>query len=204
MEDQSARRLPPRRREDLDPGGQRLWDAILSSRGGVLGDRADDLLTPDGGLAGPFNAFVRAPGVGARVSGLGWALRSETSLERRVTEVAIITTGARWQAEFEWWAHAAMAREHGVPEAVVDAIATGADPPFAAADERAAYAVARELGQDGRVSAGAYAAALGQFGEAGLVELVSLCGYYTLISFLLNAFEVPVPPGAHPQWPAPD
>jgi hypothetical protein len=35
-----------------------------------------------------------------------------------------------------------------------------------------------------------------------MVELVSLCGYYTLISFLLNAFEVSVPPGAKPMWPA--
>jgi hypothetical protein len=32
--------------------------------------------------------------------------------------------------------------------------------------------------------------------DAGLVELVSLCGYCTLISFLLNAFAVPLPPGA--------
>ena len=33
-----------------------------------------------------------------------------------------------------------------------------------------------------------------------MVELVSLCGYYTLISFLLNAFAVPLPPGASPAW----
>jgi hypothetical protein len=33
-----------------------------------------------------------------------------------------------------------------------------------------------------------------------MVELVSLCGYYTLISFLLNGFEVPLPPGAKPMW----
>jgi hypothetical protein len=31
-----------------------------------------------------------------------------------------------------------------------------------------------------------------------MVELVSLCGYYTLISFLLNAFTVPLPPDALP------
>jgi hypothetical protein len=32
------------------------------------------------------------------------------------------------------------------------------------------------------------------------VELVSLCGYYTLISFLLNAFDVPLPSDAVPIW----
>jgi hypothetical protein len=35
-----------------------------------------------------------------------------------------------------------------------------------------------------------------------MVELVSLCGYYTLISFLLNAFAVPLPPDAAPMWAA--
>jgi hypothetical protein len=33
-----------------------------------------------------------------------------------------------------------------------------------------------------------------------MVELVALCGYYTLVSFLLNAFTVPLPPGALPMW----
>ena len=131
-------------------------------------------------------------------------MRFGTSIERRLSEVAIITVGARWRAEFEWWAHARMAREHGVPEAVVEAIGRGEEPPFAAADERIVYAVARELADDGQVSQASYDAARDLLGEAGMVELVSLCGYYTLISFLLNAFAVPIPSGAEPMWPAAD
>jgi 4-carboxymuconolactone decarboxylase len=93
-----------------------------------------------------------------------------------------------------------MAREHGVADAVVDAIGRGEDPPFEAEDERAVYTVARQLSLSGRVDPEAYQAALCFLGDAGMVELVSLCGYYTLISFLLNAFEVPLPPGAEPMW----
>jgi len=33
-----------------------------------------------------------------------------------------------------------------------------------------------------------------------MVEFVALCGYYSLVSLLLNAFAVPLPPGATPQW----
>ncbi len=33
-----------------------------------------------------------------------------------------------------------------------------------------------------------------------MVELVALCGYYTLMSFLLNAFDVPLPPGVQAMW----
>ena len=67
-------------------------------------------------------------------------------------------------------------------------------------DERTVYAVARELADAGQVSQQSYEAARDLLGETGMVELVSLCGYYTLISYLLNAFAVPIPPGAQPMW----
>lgn len=186
-------RLPGRRRDELAPEGQALYDSIVSGRGAQLID-------PAGALAGPFNAFVQAPGVGQRLSQLGQHLRFGTSIERRLSEVAIITTGARWRAEFEWWAHARMAREHGVPDAVVDAIGRGEDPPFTAADERAVYVVASQLTSTGQITDAAYATAHALLGDEGMVELISLCGYYTLISFLLNGLGVPLPAGAAAMW----
>jgi len=189
-------RIPYVRREELGPEGQQLWD-------GLVGNLGDLVVTAGGGLAGPFNAFVTAPGAGRRLSSLGATLRFGTSIQRRLSEIAIITTGARWQAEFEWWAHAPMAREHGVAAAVVDAIGRGEDPPFEADDERAVYAVARQLSLSGRLDQETYDAAHCLLGDVAMVELVALCGYYTLISFLLNAFAVPLPPGAAPMWPRP-
>ena len=186
-------RLPYLRYDDLDDAGQRVWDSVTGSRGG-------ELINDDGGLIGPFNAFVHAPGVGRHLSALGGRLRFRTSIERRLSELAIITVGARWKAEFEWWAHAAMARQHGVADAIVDAVGRGEEPPFEAEDERTIYRAARQLSTDGRLDPDRYAAAHQLLGDEGMVELVSLCGYYTLISFLLNAFEVPLPPGATPAW----
>ena len=188
-------RLPYLRYHELDQRGREVWDGIVGSRGG-------ELVTAAGGLTGPFNAFVTAPEVGARLSALGARLRFGTSIERRLSELAIITVGARWRAEFEWWAHARIAREHGVPAAVVAAIGAGAEPPIRADDERAVYAVARSLVTTGGVDAPAYAAGQRLLGDAGMVELVALCGYYTLICYLLNAFAVPLPPGEAPQWAA--
>jgi 4-carboxymuconolactone decarboxylase len=186
-------RLARLRYDDLEPDGQQVWDGVVGSRGAQLVDA-------DGGLVGPFNAFVHAPGVGRCLSSLGATLRFGTSIERRLSEVAIITVGARWKAEFEWYAHSRMAREHGVPDAVVDAIGRGEEPPFTDEDERTVYVAARQLATDGRLDPAAYAGAQQLLGDAGLVELVSLCGYYTLISFLLNAFEVPLPPDGEAAW----
>jgi 4-carboxymuconolactone decarboxylase len=189
-------RLPYLRYDELDPAGQRVWDGVVGSRGGQL-------TNDQGGLVGPFNAFVHAPGVGQHLSALGAKVRYETSIERRLSELAIITVGAHWQAEFEWWAHARMARQHGVPDAVVDAIERGEEPAFEADDERAVYAVAAQLVRTGHVDPDAYGAARRLLGDAGLVELVSLCGYYTLVSFLLNAFDVPLPDGVTPVFGPP-
>src|SRR6202161_2969441 len=103
-------RIPYVRREELGPEGQQLWDGIVDGRG-------DLVVTAEGGLGGPFHAVVTAPGAGRRMSSLGATLRFGTSIERRLSEIAIITTGARWQAGFEWWAHAAEGRGHGVARA---------------------------------------------------------------------------------------
>jgi 4-carboxymuconolactone decarboxylase len=187
-------RLPYWREEDLDAARREVWDLITATR-------RPGLVNDEGGLSGPYNSWIAAPGVGRRLADLGATVRFETTIERRLSEVAIITTGARWKAEYEWWAHSRMALEHGVPAAVVDAIGDGQPPPFETDDERVVYSVAAQLAADGRVDDDTYRRAQELLGDSGMVELVSLCGYYTLISFMLNAFDVPLPAGVAPRWP---
>jgi 4-carboxymuconolactone decarboxylase len=185
-------RLPPKTRDTLDDDGQEVWDSITATRGSIV--------NAEGALMGPFNAWVTAPGIGGRLAGLGAALRFESSVERRLLEVAIITVGAHWKAEFEWWAHSRMALDHGVSPAAVEAIANGV-PPELPEDERIVHDVARQLVERGHVDDATYKAARDLLGDRGVVELVTLCGYYTLVSFSLNAFVVPLPPGKQPRWP---
>jgi 4-carboxymuconolactone decarboxylase len=186
-------RIRSLRRDELGPDGRQVWEQIVASRG-------ESALDGRGGLAGPFNAYVHAPDVGARLSDLGAVVRFGTSIERRLAEVAIITVAARWRAEFEWSAHARMAREQGVPAEVIEAIGAGGEPPFAADDERTVYVVATQLTHAGQVQQETYDAARRLLGDAGIVELVAMCGYYTLVSYVLNAFEVPLPDGATPAF----
>jgi 4-carboxymuconolactone decarboxylase len=149
---------------------------------------------------GPFNPWVTAPGIGAKLADLGASLRFQSSIERRLLEVAIITVGAHWRAEFEWWAHSRMARHHGVAPAVIEAIAGGDFPEFERDDERVVYTVARELLESGRIDQSTFDAARQLLGDRGIVELVTLCGYYTLVSFTLNGFDAALPPGETPTW----
>jgi 4-carboxymuconolactone decarboxylase len=156
---------------------------------------------PDGGLIGPFNAFVHAPKVGTRLSSLGGLLRFRTSIERRLSEVAICTVGAHFRAEFEFFAHAPMAIEHGVSPEVIDAMRAGETPDFDRDDERIVYEVVDQLLNDHRVDDDLYAAAVEVLGEQGMVELAATAGYYCLISMTLNLFDVALPRDAELNWP---
>lgn len=187
-------RLPELQRDQLTPAGHAVWDHLVETRGSYV-------VSPAGSLGGPFNAFVHAPETGLRLASLGAVVRFGTSIEHRLTELAIITVAARWHAEFEWMAHARIAREAGISDAVVDAIGRGEDPPFTLEDERIVFEGARELATDGHLSQARYDAARGLVGDTGMVELVALCGYYTTLSFMLNAFVIPLPPGVQPMWP---
>lgn len=186
-------RLSALKKDQLDEERLALWDAIAGPRGASIVNDA-------GGLHGPFNAWLHAPVIGRAMSRLGASLRFDMSIDRRLIELAIITVGAHFKAEFEWYAHAAMARDHGVSDGLIDAIGNGEEPTFEQADERVVHAVARQLVTTGRVDQSAYAEAVDALGEQGMVELVSLCGYYSLISYTLNVFEVPLPEGAEPKW----
>jgi 4-carboxymuconolactone decarboxylase len=187
-------RLPELRRDQLTATGHAVWDHLVQTRGSYV-------VTPTGRLGGPFNAFVHAPEAGLPLASLGAVVRFGTSIEHRLTELAIITVAAHWHAEFEWMAHARIAREAGVSAEVVDAIGRGEDPPFALDDERIVFESAHQLATEGHLSQARYDAAQGLVGDTGMVELVALCGYYTTLSFMLNAFVIPLPEGVQPMWP---
>jgi 4-carboxymuconolactone decarboxylase len=186
-------RLPFLRRAQLDIHGAAVWDAVADPRGNAV-------VTADGGLAGPFNAWLHAPALGRSMVELVQTLRFGTSLERRLIELAIVVVAAHWKSEYEWWAHAAMARDHGVGARALDALRRGEVPHFDTPDEAVVYDFTRQLVATGVVSDEAYEQALTLLAPAGVVELVSVCGFYTLVSFTLNAFAVGLPSGAKAAW----
>jgi 4-carboxymuconolactone decarboxylase len=172
---------------DMSAAQQRVRDQIIAGRRGRFG--------------GPFEILIRAPEICGLASTLGEHLRWGTSLPDRLSELAIIMTARFWRAQYEWFAHAPLAEKAGVPAAAIEAIRTGAAPQFAAADEALVHRVCSESFRTQRLSDATFDAAVAALGEQGLVELISIIGYYTLIGNTLNAFQVPLPPGETPPFP---
>jgi 4-carboxymuconolactone decarboxylase len=143
---------------------------------------------PRGAFGGPFSTLLRSPELADRVQALGEAIRFRSSLPPTCRELAILVVASRWKAAYEWQAHREIALEVGVEPAAVEALEAGR-PPELPAGEHAAYAFVRELAETGRVSDEAFAAAHEAFGEQGVVDLLGLAGYYTLLAFVLNAAD---------------
>ena len=67
----------------------------------------------------------------------------------------------------------------------------------------AVHDFATELHRNRVVSDETYARAEAALGLQGVVDLVGILGYYTLISMTINAFHVPLPDGAPDPFPLP-
>jgi 4-carboxymuconolactone decarboxylase len=187
-------RLADVRPADTTSAQKEVIDAIA---GGVRGRHRplDSLLDERGGLTGPFNPWVHRPDLGIVVQSLGERLRFHGTLPGAAREIAILTVGAKWMAEYEWWAHCKVGRREGVSDETIDAIHRGERPRLSDPVDQAAHDFTAALLETGRVDPELYDAARTQLGDGGLVELVTLAGFYTLVSFTLNAFEVPLPAG---------
>jgi 4-carboxymuconolactone decarboxylase len=171
--------------DELTEPQRALRDAIYSGPRGVRKR-----------LTGPFQIWLNAPELGHFAQALGAHVRFNTSLSPRLSETAILTTAQFWKAQYEWHAHAPMAAKAGVKPQTVADIKAGRPPKSAAKDERAIIDFVRELYKTRRVSGPAYKRVHAFLGDAGMVELIGICGYYALISMTLNVFHAQLPADA--------
>ena len=185
-------RLKPISVEDLTRAQRDVHDAIQN------GPRGKDRQV---GLVGPFGIWVRSPEIGMAIQNLGSVARFTQALPEDVKEVAICTVGAHFKAKFEFAAHRAFAIKAGVDETVLDAIQQEEKPQITDPGQLIAYRVAHQLLTAKRIDDQVYDQAINRFGESALIELVSIIGYYCLVSVTLNVFEVDVTGQMADPWP---
>jgi 4-carboxymuconolactone decarboxylase len=177
-------RLPDLRYEEMTAEQQRVHDEIAAG--------------PRGVVEGPLRVWLHAPELATHAQKLGAHARFRSLLPPPLSELAILVTAATWRSDFEWYAHARLAREAGIADDVIEAIRQGEKPSLADPKARAVYALTRELHRTRAVSDATYATAEAALGRAALVDLVGIIGYYTLVSMTLNTFRVPTPDRSRP------
>ena len=190
-------RLVPLRPEQLDAAQRRLYDAVLASPRGQGGARRL-IQREDGSLTGPFDAWLRSPVLGEHLERVGMALRTDTVLPAAARETAVLVVARAWSADFEWWVHGLVARREGVPPAAIEAIGQGRRPAFEDPACQAAHDVAHALVERRRLDSPTLERAREVLGERALVEVITLVGFYQLVSGILESFH---PPGPSAEFP---
>ncbi len=146
---------------------------------------------PRGHVVGPLKVWLTNPQMAQASQALGQYARYDSVLPPELSELAILVTGRYWSSGFEWGQHAPIALDVGVPSLVVETIAKGKRPEFDDPRMSAVFEFAVELHRDKQVSDAAYDRVERLMGKEGAVDLVAICGYYTLISMTINAFRLP-------------
>jgi len=151
---------------------------------------------------GPFAVMLRVP----ELMDLAFKWREHVQfrsvLDQRLTELAILVAARHWTQQYEWNAHYPLAIKAGLKPEIIAAVEEGRRPSRMAEDEEILYDLCTELQRNHGVSDATYSRALAKFGEEGIVEAVSLQGYYSLLAMLMNTARTPLPAGARPPLPA--
>ncbi len=164
---------------------RRVADAIT---GGLRGE-----------IPGPLAMWLLRPELADRAQRLGEYARYQTCLAPALSEIAILAVARYWGSEFEWYAHKPIALAAGVSPEVVESIRTRQTPEWESLEQETVYEFAKAVLENRRVNDDLFEQAVGALGQDGVVDLVGILGYYSLISMTINVFDVPLPAGEAPE-----
>lgn len=179
-------RLAPPDFEAMTSQQRKVHDAIASG--------------PRGRVRGPLAIWLHRPELAQAAQALGAYCRYQTTLGPRLSELAILTTARLWTSEFEWWAHKPIAADAGLEPEIIEALRKNRTPVFSDPQAEMVHAVTQTLTEQRGLPDALYDRAVRVLGKDMLVDLVGLCGYYTLISMTINVFGVGLPDGARAEF----
>ena len=169
--------IPPQR---MTAEQRRLHEMIAARRTG-------------GKVSGPFAVLLHAPEIGKPVAALIDQLLSDSRVPHKLKEIAILAIARKYTAQYEWFVHERRARRFGVDDAVIEAIRHRRHPDFGDPIEELVYDMTNEIVDARRLGDDHYARAVAALGEAAVVELVVLIGFYISVAVLLVSYQVEVP-----------
>ncbi len=172
-------RVPDVNRDDLKPEDQQYYDEIVGSRGSIRG---------------PFGVLLHSPKLAARVAATGAYVRFDFGMPEALKETVIITAAKELNNQYEFSAHARLARAAGTPEETIHAIAQGTAPDGLTGDAEMLVRYTQQLVRNNKISDSAFNAVKDRFGIEDTVNITGLIGHYLLVGQILGAFEVELGP----------
>jgi len=170
-------RLDPLPMDELTPEQKALHEVLGSTR--------------KGRVSGPFAIWLRNPPVADAANKLTLALRESGKVEKRLYELIVLIVTRHWSARYAWASHEGAAVAAGISPETIEAIRHQRKPDLKKDDERLVYETVTELLERGPLSQATYDRMLKQFGLDVTIDIFSIAGLYSMVSTVLNGFDVP-------------
>lgn len=144
---------------------------------------------PDGAL-NIFRTLAHHPKLLKRWLVFGAHVLSKSSLPERERELAILRTGARCGAEYEFGQHTVIGRQAGVTDEEIVALTRPLEEHQWSDADRVLLTAVDELHDDQCIGQQTWDALAQRWSEQQLLDLVFTIGQYTLVSMALNSLGV--------------
>jgi 4-carboxymuconolactone decarboxylase len=164
------------RHDQLSAHNQHFFDRIIMTRGRI---------------ATPFQVLLNSPDMADRVASVGEFLLYDSVLPPAVKTLTWLIVAREYDCDYEWAASVRHARQAGIQDALIDAIQQRKPLAGLTNEQESLVAFCHQLLRGNhRVSEAAYRAAVEQFGVAATVQIAATIGYFVMLAFVLNAFDV--------------
>ena len=173
-------RVPYTTRENMDAAGQAIWDDIETSRGGV---------------ARNYAALLNNPQASAAFIGLGTYARYDNPMDPRTKALAVLTAAREACGHYVWTVNQPAAKDAGLSDEVISAIREYRAPNGLDTKDAAIVQFMIELLRQHRISDATFEAVRAIVGDAGVVDILVVTGYYFSLAHALNALDVDLPEG---------
>jgi 4-carboxymuconolactone decarboxylase len=170
----------------LKGADRELYDHMASARAHAEG-RAH--------LGDVYVRMFNNPGVTAKVGALGEHLRFHGVLPDAVRELIILRYATRQGFGYEWSHHQRPAQLAGLTQDTIDALTAGQVPENLPDASRAALEAVDAVTAKRSIPAEVQRRLADVHGNAGVVELVALCGLYAIMGYMVTAFDVGIEEG---------
>ena len=170
----------------LDGEDKALLDRMASARAHAEG-RA--------GLPEVYVRMFNNPALAGKVGALGEHIRFHGTLPDEVRELAILRYAVRQGSGYEWSHHQRPAELAGLSADTIAELTAGDIPATLPDVSRAALRAVDAVAARRSIPAEVQDRLVAAYGEAGVVELVVLCGLYATMGYVVSAFDIPIEEG---------
>ena len=145
-----------------------------------------------GQVPGPHKIWLANPTLSKTIVPTGKYYQTQSTLTKAEIEIITNVINSRWLAAYSNYEHEKIGEDAGhLPPEKVQALIANFPNSFDDPRQQVVYELASTLAQPRIVPSGLFQRAKTLIGEAGIVDVTVLMGWFTAVSLTLNAFDVP-------------